>query len=89
MRPKVSKSSIEEPDGISVSEKAVEDGCRALLLGLTSFSAFLGLILFITGCIITSYYNAFIDFITGRYTESSIFCIVIGMLVISLSGLGQ
>ena len=83
----MSKSSIEETD--SESEKTTEDGCRALLLGLTSFSLLLGTILFITGCIITSYYNAFIDFITGRYTESSIFCIIIGLLVISVSGLGQ
>ena len=59
------------------------------MLSLTSFSAFLGFILFVTGCMITSYYNAFIDFITGRYTEGSIFLIIIGLLVISVSGLGQ
>ena len=87
MRPKTSKSSIEETD--SVSEKTTEDSCRVTLLGLTSFSACLGFILFVTGCIITSYYNAFIDFITGRYTEGSIFLIIIGLLVISVSGLGQ
>merc|ERR1711874_910204 len=87
MRPKSSKSSIEEETD-SVSEKTTEDSCRATLLSLTAFSACLGFILFVTGCIITSYYNAFIDFITGRYTEGSIFLIIIGLLVISVSGLG-
>ena len=87
MRPKSSKSSIEETD--SVSEKTTEDSCRTTLMSLTSFSACLGFILFVTGCIITSYYNAFLDFITGRYTEGSIFLIIIGLLVISVSGLGQ
>ena len=86
MKPKASKSSIEETD--SVTEKTSETGCRMLLIGLTGLSACLGFILFVTGCIITSYYNAFIDFITGRYTESSIFLIVIGMLIILVSGLG-
>lgn len=71
-----------------MTEKTSETGCRMLLIGLTGLSACLGFILFVTGCIITSYYNAFIDFITGRYTESSIFLIVIGMLIISVSGLG-
>ena len=88
MRPKSSKSSIEEETD-SVSEKTTEDSCRATLLSLTAFSACLGFILFVTGCIITSYYNAFIDFITGRYTEGSIFLIIIGLLVIAVSGLGQ
>ena len=90
MRPKSSKSSIEEEEETaSVREKTAEDSCRATLLSLTSFSACLGFILFLTGCIITSYYNAFIDFITGRYTEGSIFLIVIGLVVIAVSGLGQ
>ena len=87
MEPKVSKSSIEET--YSVTEKTAEKGCRVFLMALSSVSASLGLILFITGCIITSYYNAFVDFITGRYTESSIFLIIIGIFVISVSGLGQ
>ena len=87
MRPKSSKSSIEETD--SVSDKTTEDNCRATLLSLTTFSACLGFVLFVTGCVITSYYNAFLDFITGRYTEGSIFLIIIGLLVISVSGLGQ
>lgn len=86
MRPKSSKSSIEETD--SVSDKTTEDNCRATLLSLTTFSACLGFVLFVTGCVITSYYNAFLDFITGRYTEGSIFLIIIGLLVISVSGLG-
>ena len=87
MRPKSSKSSIEETD--SVSDKTTEDNCRATLLSLATFSACLGFVLFVTGCVITSYYNAFLDFITGRYTEGSIFLIIIGLLVISVSGLGQ
>ena len=81
----VKKSSIEDdPD----DDKMTEDTCRAFLMALTSFSGTLGFLIFITGCIVTTNYNLFIDFITGRYSESSIFMILIGLIIIVVSAIG-
>ena len=76
------KSSIEEESVIT------EDTCRVFLLALTGFSGSLGIILFISGCVATAEYNLLLDFITGKYTESSIFMILIGIIVIIVSALG-
>lgn len=81
---KAKKSSIEV-----TSESITEDTCRVLLLALTGFSGSLGFILFISGCVVTSQYNLFLDFITGSYTESSVFLLLIGIVVITVSALGR
>jgi len=80
---KAKKSSIEV-----TSESITEDTCRVFLLALTGFSGSLGFILFISGCVVTSQYNLFLDFITGSYTESSVFLLLIGIVVITVSALG-
>ena len=80
---KSKKSSIEVR-----TESLTEDTCRVLLLALTSFSGTLGILLFITGCVVTSQYNLFLDFITGKYTESSVFLILLGIVVIIVSAVG-
>ena len=81
---KAKKSSIE----VSAVDSVTEDTCRVFLLALTSFSGTLGIILFITGCVVTSQYNLLLDFITGKYTESSVFLILLGIVVIIVSSIG-
>ena len=82
----VTKSSSIEDTG---SDKMTEEACRNFLLGLTSFSGSLGLIIFITGCVVTANYNLLLDFITGRYPESSVFMIIIGITTVAVSALGK
>jgi len=76
------KSSIEEETVIA------EDTCQVFLLALTGFSGSLGIILFITGCVVTSDYSLLLDLITGKYTEASLFMLLIGILVIIVSAIG-
>ena len=86
------KSSIEESAEKKTSnedeERTTEDTARVFLLAITGFCGTLGIILFITGCVITSQYNLLLDFITGKYTESSIFLILLGLIVTTVSAIG-
>ena len=85
------KSSIEESAEKTSNEdeeRTTEDTARVFLLAITGFCGTLGIVLFITGCVITSQYNLLLDFITGKYTESSIFLILLGLIVTTVSALG-
>ena len=81
---KSKKSSIE----VKAVDVVTEDTRHVLLLALTSFSGTLGIILFITGCVVTSQYNLLLDFITVKYTESSVFLILLGIVVVIVSSIG-
>jgi len=78
------KSSIE----VRAVDSVTEDTCRVFLLALTSFTGLSGIVLFITGCVVTSQYNLFLNFLTGKYTESSVFLILLGIIVIIVSSIG-
>lgn len=81
---KSKKSSIE----VKAVDSVTEDTRDVFLLALTSFSGTLGFILFITGCVVTSQYNLLLDFITVKYTESSVFLILLGIVVAIVSSIG-
>ena len=81
---KSKKSSIE----VKAVDVVTEDTRHVLLLALTSFSGTLGIIMFITGCVVTSQYNLLLDFITVKYTESSVFLILLGIVVVIVSSIG-
>jgi len=68
--------------------KKTEKSFRSVLLGLTGASMFLGLILLIVGAVMVSGYSVFLDFITGRYLESAVFILVMGVIVICVSTIG-
>ena len=69
--------------------KKTEKSVRSVLLGLTGASMFLGLILLIVGAVMVSGYSVFLDFITGRYLESAVFILVMGVIVICVSTIGK
>lgn len=71
-----------------VEEKKTEKSFRNILLGLTGASLVLGLVLLIVGAVMVSGYNVFLDFITGRYSESATFILVMGVIVIFVSTIG-
>ena len=71
-----------------VEEKKTEKSFRNILLGLTGASLLLGLVLLIVGSVMVSGYNVFLDFITGRYKESAVFILVLGVIVICVSSIG-
>jgi len=68
--------------------KKTEKSFRGLLLGLTGASMFLGVILLIVGAVVVSGYSVYLDFITGRYLESAVFILVMGIVVIIVSAIG-
>jgi len=68
--------------------KRTEKSFRGLLLGLTGVSMFLGVILMIVGAVVVSGYSVYLDFITGRYMESAVFILVMGIIVIAVSAIG-
>ena len=72
-----------------VEEKKTEKSFRNILLGLTGASLVLGLVLLIVGAVMVSGYNVFLDFITGRYSESATFILVMGVIVICVSTIGK
>ena len=69
--------------------KKTDKSVRSVLLGLTGASMFLGLILLIVGAVMVSGYSVFLDFITGRYLESAVFILVMGVIVICVSTIGK
>ena len=69
--------------------KKTEKSFRGLLLGLTGVSMFLGVILLIVGAVVVSGYSVYLDFITGRYMESAVFILVMGIIVITVSAIGK
>ena len=69
--------------------KKTEKSFRGLLLGLTGASMFLGVILLIVGAVVVSGYSVYLDFITGRYLESAVFILVMGIVVIIVSAIGE
>ena len=50
---------------------------------------FLGVILLIAGAVVVSGYSVYLDFITGRYMESAVFILVMGIVVIAVSAIGK
>jgi len=74
--------------GRKMMGKNTEKSFRGLLLGLTGASMFLGLILLIVGAVVVSDYNVYLDFITGKYMESAVFILVMGVIVMTVSGIG-
>lgn len=68
--------------------KRTEKSVRGILLGLTGASMFLGVILLVVGAVMVSGYSVFLDFITGRYLESAVFILVMGIIVICVSACG-
>jgi len=58
------------------------------LIGLTSASIVLGVALLILGAIMVSSYSVYWDFITGRYIESAVFFLVVGIITIIVSSVG-
>jgi len=75
-------------NNMEVEEKRTEKSFRNVLLGLTGVSLLLGLVLLIVGSVMVSGYNVFLDFITGRYKESAVFILVMGLIVICISSIG-
>jgi len=73
---------------LEIVEKKTEKSFRNILLGLTGASLLLGLVLLIVGSVMVSGYNVFLDFITGRYKESAVFILVMGVIVICVSSIG-
>ena len=69
--------------------KRTEKSVRGILLGLTGASMFLGVILLVVGAVMVSGYSVFLDFITGRYLESAVFILVMGIIVICVSACGK
>ena len=69
--------------------KRTEKSVRGILLGLTGASIFLGVILLVVGAVMVSGYSVFLDFITGRYLESAVFILVMGIIVICVSACGK
>ena len=69
--------------------KRTEKSVRGILLGLTGASIFLGVILLVVGAVMVSGYSVFLDFITGRYLESAVFILVMGIIVICVSACGR
>merc|ERR1712179_646240 len=62
---------------------------RRLLIVLTGMSMVLGTIMLIVGAVLLAQYNVFVDFVTAKHTETAVFLLVMGILVIVISGLGQ
>ena len=69
--------------------KRTEESFRKVLLGLTGLSLALGILLLIFGAFMVSGYNIYLDFITGRYLESAVFILVVGIIVIIVSIIGK
>lgn len=62
---------------------------RKLLVALTVVSVLLGLVLVVVGSVLLARYNVFLDFVTPRYTETAIFLLVMGILIIGISVVGE
>jgi len=67
---------------------STEESFRKVLLGLTGLSLALGILLLIFGAFMVSGYNIYLDFITGRYLESAVFILIVGIIVIIVSIIG-
>eukprot|EP00092_Neocalanus_flemingeri_P107920 GFUD01138537.1.p1 GENE.GFUD01138537.1~~GFUD01138537.1.p1 ORF type:complete len:252 (-),score=71.17 GFUD01138537.1:30-785(-) len=68
--------------------KKTETSFRGILLGLTGASMVLGVILLTVGSVVVSGYSVYLDFITGRYLESAVFILVMGIVVVTVSAIG-
>jgi len=77
----------EKPQTTSKSE-ARKSKCRRLLLSLTLVSLFVGLVLSVTGVLVLTKYNLFLDFLTTRYTASASFLLALGIWTVLVSATG-
>ena len=62
---------------------------RRILLFLTASSSLLGLVLLVVGAVTLAEYSVFLDFVTPRYTETAVFLLVMGVIIVGISALGQ
>ena len=43
----------------------------------------------VKGCVVTSDYSLLLDLVTGKYSEASLFMLLMGILVIIVSAIGR
>lgn len=55
---------------------------------LTASSSLLGLVLLVVGAVTLAQYSVFLDFVTPRYTETAVFLLVMGVIIVAISALG-
>lgn len=68
--------------------KITSSKSRTILLVLEGISLVLGLILMLVGSLVVAEYNTYLDFITGRYQETAVFILVMGIVVTVVSTIG-
>merc|ERR1719431_1047589 len=59
-----------------------------MLAGITIASIVLGLVMLVVGSVLLAQYSIFLDFVTSRYTETAVFLLVMGIVIMVVSAIG-
>ena len=62
---------------------------RKMLAGITIASILLGFIMLVVGSVLLAQYSIFLDFVTSRYTETAVFLLVMGIVIMVVSAVGD
>ena len=62
---------------------------RKMLAGITIASIVLGLVMLVVGSVLLAQYSIFLDFVTSRYTETAVFLLVMGIVIMVVSAIGD